>query len=349
MMSSVIEKAAYYVTQLYSGEISSQDEIEFEQWLAEDKQHIYEYQRMLKTWDTLGELPSVLDKNTETGRLTNPVSYLFAAFKTYKLATVAVSIFLFIMSFVLFSLFSEEKKSLLNRYQTLVGEQKRIVLSDGSVVTLNTNTLLETDFRDGKRKIKLEYGEAFFDIAKVANSSMMIDLGNHKITVLGTQFSVYRSVSEIKVAVVEGRVSVNEVTGKDTTKLSISQSATSDTRSSYSDKSNKKVLLVAGNALNFSTKTKKSNLVTKADIEKITDWRDGLVRFDDQPLSQVISELNRYSLRKVLIQDKEVMSLSVSGTFRFNDIRAILEDLNSALPITIIPYSDRYVILKESI
>lgn len=355
-MSNAIETAASYVAKVYSGEISSRDCQELEYWLSEDEQHLYEYQRMLNIWDALAAYPVMKNKTSNSQRS-------FSKWLThYKLVAIAASFCLLALTVFLSLSVSEKSEPLLTRYQTLVGQQKTINLSDGSKVMLNTDTLLKVDFRDGKRKLKLEFGEAFFDVAKDPDNPMDIDLISHKVTVLGTKFNIYRSDVEIKVAVVEGKVSVNTIpvnaTSVNTTSVNTrnEQAITkkTDDINKVNDLANdSKVLLTAGDVINVTTNNETTKIeepivvAKKIDIKKFTDWHEGLIRFDNQPLFRVVSELNRYSQHKILLEDKKIMTLPVSGVFRFNDIEAILEALDSGLAVTIVRYSDRYVILGD--
>ena len=52
-----------------------------------------------------------------------------------------------------------------SRAETALGEQKPVTLSDGSVIHLNTNSLVYIDYSDDQRHITLARGEAHFDVA----------------------------------------------------------------------------------------------------------------------------------------------------------------------------------------
>ncbi|PCI46467.1 MAG: hypothetical protein COB49_08330 [Alphaproteobacteria bacterium] len=49
-----------------------------------------------------------------------------------------------------------------NIYQTAISEQKTVILTDGSIVKLNTNTEIEVDFSSLNRSVTLERGQAPF-------------------------------------------------------------------------------------------------------------------------------------------------------------------------------------------
>ena len=93
------------------------------------------------------------------------------------------------------------------------GTQSRIVLSDGSIVTLKDGSRLnlKNSFMGATREITLE-GEAFFEIAHNPSKPFIIHTGSVRTTVLGTSFSIKAIPGEtsITVAVVEGKVKVED-------------------------------------------------------------------------------------------------------------------------------------------
>ncbi len=330
-MNDATEIAADYVAQLHSGDMSEQEQQSLERWVAEDERNAYEYQRVLKIWDDLHEYPLIQDELASRKKILG----------RRKLIMAVASFFL--MFFASIFVINNNEIKPVKSYQTSIGQQKTINFPDGSKVTLNTDTVLEADFSDNQRRLKLVSGEAFFDVAKDPSRPMVIDLATHEITVLGTQFNVYRSGLGVKIAVVKGEVSVesaiNVVTNLNQNKNELNSLKNSEN----------KIFLKAGDAVNLDIRLKKQPvLVSKVDVEKLTGWRDGLIRFDSEPLSRVISELNRYSYRKVLVEDETIMEIPVSGTFRFNNTDKVLGALDVALPITVINYSDRHVIVSEN-
>ncbi len=52
-----------------------------------------------------------------------------------------------------------------NTLDTVVGEQRTMTLKDGTRVELNTSTRLVVHYDDQLRKVVLQYGEAWFDVA----------------------------------------------------------------------------------------------------------------------------------------------------------------------------------------
>src|SRR5262245_16962284 len=78
------------------------------------------------------------------------------------------------------------------RYQTALGEQRSVILDDGSVVTLNTLSRVEVDFRRERRLIRLVQGEALFKVAPDHARPFDVIAGTTMIRAVGTRFNVDR-------------------------------------------------------------------------------------------------------------------------------------------------------------
>ena len=61
-----------------------------------------------------------------------------------------------------------------------------------------------------------------------------------------------------------------------------------------------------------------------------------------------MSELNRYSKAKILIEDDAIMNLPISGVFRLERVDFILEALEDVIPIDVVKYPDRYVLVGSN-
>src|SRR6185437_5337871 len=68
---------------------------------------------------------------------------------------------------------------------TAVGQQRNITLADGSIVTLNTNTIVETDLRRQLREIYLRKGEAHFQVAHDRSRPFLVHAGDAVVRAVG--------------------------------------------------------------------------------------------------------------------------------------------------------------------
>lgn len=96
---------------------------------------------------------------------------------------------------------------------TLAGENRTIVLPDSSTVTLKANsriTYLSAFTKGDERNVKLEEGEAFFDVKKHALLPFTVHAKGLRIKVLGTSFNIsaYSNQPDFKVEVMSGKIRV---------------------------------------------------------------------------------------------------------------------------------------------
>ena len=181
------------MARLYSGETTEAEERNIESWLQAHPQHRADYQEMLDLWDAAGNVGGFAERETRGGWFGNRL-----------LLGVAASL-LALTVFPLLIFYSGGPDSELRRYETGVGEILEIDLVDGSHVTLNTDTQVLVDISGTERRIILDRGEAFFDIAKDPSRPLTVSAGDRVITVLGTSFNVNWDGKDVTVAVIEGR------------------------------------------------------------------------------------------------------------------------------------------------
>lgn len=191
-------------------------------------------------------------------------------------------------------------------FRTTLGEQRVIELPDGSEVTLNTDTVLRTRADGGKRLVFLEKGQAFFEVAKDAEHPFVVTADGRTVTALGTAFDVRLDEGAFKVTLVEGKVRVEAsapAMAAGAGPQSIKVQATE---------------MVAGSQL--VAPDDEQWRLTRANVITETSWTRGQLVFEDEPLSEVVDELNRYSNRKMVIADASLTNLPISGTFKVGDV-----------------------------
>ncbi len=91
-------------------------------------------------------------------------------------------------------------------YHTAVGGIASVPMSDGSKVTLNTESAIRLAVSETERRVQLERGEAFFEVAKDPNRPFVVSAGNKRVIAVGTKFSVRRDGNDLRVFVTEGKV-----------------------------------------------------------------------------------------------------------------------------------------------
>lgn len=134
--------------------------------------------------------------------------------KTVLRITVAAAIAIVTATLAFFTLQTDIKKNtttLARSYQTSTGEQKRIILPDGTVVILNSNTnvSLGENYNSKDRKMYLK-GSAFFKVSNDMSRPFSVISDDFSTTALGTSFYVNADSSHgFSVKLLEGKVKVN--------------------------------------------------------------------------------------------------------------------------------------------
>lgn len=181
------------------------------------------------------------------------------------------------------------------RHATRIGENRTIALADGSRLTLNTGTRLRAATGKGAgagRKVWLDSGEAWFDIAHDPQHPFVVEAGASRITVLGTRFSVRRDGPDTLVLVEQGRVRVSQV-GHEAATLELTRNQEASTR--------------AGQLVRFEH--------SQAELAQRMAWREGRIVFDQATLAEAVAEFNRYNERKLVVDDPEAAAVRIGGSF----------------------------------
>lgn len=197
-----------------------------------------------------------------------------------------------------------------NTYTTAVGQSSSLNLPDGSVVRLNTNSELYVTFSNTERLVNLRRGEAFFQVAKNPQLPFRVLAENSSITALGTAFNVEISVKhEMQLVVTEGRVVLDRVDDAYQMKSNRENRATKEA-----------VYMRDGEQIVVRESGDRSSVQQSEDVDSLLAWRDGMLVFEGQPLSEAIDEINRYTPVKFRIVDASISSIPVGGLFRAGDL-----------------------------
>jgi transmembrane sensor len=216
-----------------------------------------------------------------------------------------------------------------NVYSTSVGGISSIPLADGSVVTLNTASRIRVEFAPKERRVVLESGEAYFAVKRNPERPFVVVAGEQRIVDVGTQFSVRRDRSGLRVVVTEGVVRL-ETPRADIRSASGSIPVAAPTRLAEID-----VPLSAG-AVAFA---RDGDLLVHEESIRQTDemmsWRRGYLTFHDTMLADAVAEFNRYNVHHITIEDPQVAAIRISGTFRPTDYQAFVRLLHDGYSVDV--------------
>jgi transmembrane sensor len=309
------EEAAIWAWRMDSDTVSAADRRAFESWLRRDPRHRRASEELSRVWAALNGLAEAKrDEKIATfaasGFVKRRHRMWWAAAAAGLVLGVAVPAWL-------------QTGSELQTIATAVGQQRNVTLADGSVVTLNTNTIVETNLRRGSREIYLRKGEAHFHVAHDRSRPFLVHAGDAVVRAVGTEFEV-RLLTDQHVAVVvnEGRVEV--------------QSAAPGGGPRITDRNNRPpAALRAGQQLSTATADYSVRSVSPQQLSDDMAWLGGAIIFDGKPLAEAVAEIERYTDFRIVVSDPRIAALLVGGRFRTDNVQGFFDALQSALPVSI--------------
>jgi transmembrane sensor len=198
-------------------------------------------------------------------------------------------------------------------YSTEVGGLAAVPMSDGSKVTLNTDSEIRVAVTEIERRVDLRHGEAYFEVAKDPSRPFVVQVGDKRVVAVGTKFSVRRTQDDFRVVVTEGRVRVEASSG-----LGPGTPAAE---------------LVAGTVGRSDGGGTLIQEKPLAEIEEYLSWRSGYLVFRDMTLGDAVAEFNRYNTHKIVIEDPAVAAIRIGGNFRSTNVDAFVRLLELGFPI----------------
>ena len=198
-------------------------------------------------------------------------------------------------------------------YRTATGQVRNVVLPDGSIVGLNTQTELEWVGSPHDRLVRLIRGEAYFQVVHDPARPFRILLAHSQVQVLGTRFDVYQMADgDVRVSVISGTVAV-EALDNGLGVPSWSRRLTSGQQIEYSP-----VGLVAD--------------VHSIAAPKVIRWRQGMLETQGEPLKDFVSDISRYTTERIVIADPRAATQQVGGAFSVHNINDTLDRLSRIAP-----------------
>ena len=348
--ASIKEEAGAWIVKIDGGNLSASDASQLQQWLSTSDYHRDYLEKLARNWDSMAVMQElaalfpingVQGKPTIAERLREKLSNWQrpAVWSGTGLATCALVIALFL---------SGQPP---NHFATGIGQQASYQLEDGSTINLNTNTEVEIDFSQDRRRIHLLKGEAHFDVAKNPQRPFVVYAGEGMVWAVGTAFNVRyigslnsnRSDPIIDVTVTEGTVKVYaqvEVAAPslstnpidDTSSLS-QQAQASEAQAIEAQAT--EALVNAGKTVQYSNHINAIAPAPDTVLEQKLAWQQGSIVFTGQTLEQALTEIARYTSKQLVIIDPAIKDIRVGGHYKTNDIDGLLATLSQGFDLNI--------------
>lgn len=389
MNQQIYQEASEWLVEFRAEEPSHAARKRFERWLSTSPEHVRAYLELTTVWETVAAQPTCEPQETDlliqralSSQNVLPLAAVSAGNKNDKSSITFLSgagllsrvsngrVLFSIAATVLFAVIALTTYLYTQRdtYSTAVGEQRSILLSDGSIIDLNALSKIRVHFANKERHVDLLVGQALFRVAKDKTRPFIVAANDTLVRAVGTQFDINQRRRDLIVTVVEGTVAIKAngsgsghvdssgmptsgssaaaakstaVTGSSSEALNsialqapAHESAGQGSRSLISREPGE-ILLGAGQQVTILAPTPATagdqvNLTPHmADLDSATAWTRRRLIFDSTSLEEVAEEFNRNSDRPLIIEGKGLEDFHISGAFSSADPQSLLRFLRA--------------------
>lgn len=328
-------EAAAWFAEFRAGDVTSATRAAFDEWVRQSPRHIQAYLEVAAGW---AELPTAdpeghidveallararesCDENVVTlphagkSRLRlNPRSRV----RAWSASVALISVLSAALAWVW--IYPAET------YSTGIGEQRTLVLADGSTIVMDALTTVRVRFTKTARDVYLVKGQAYFQDTYDPGRPFVVRSDDATIRALGTQFDVQSQQDHLIVTVVAGKVAVaapSQVSGP-----SAWLSAIIDDHLSLHHQGVSPVFVPAGEQVNLSAQL--IGQPQRVDVSAATDWMQKRIILENTPLEKVAAQFNLYSSHHLVIVGPVLRSLRVSGVYSAADSASLIDFLRA--------------------
>jgi len=218
-------------------------------------------------------------------------------------------------------------------HSTTIGERSSIPLPDGSIIELNTNSRIEVHYQENHRRVRLAQGEAFFEVASQPDRPFAVETDRGLIVAIGTAFSVRVEPASVEVTVQHGRVDVAR-------KVSVESAG-----KAAPDSLDAIATLSPGQSLLFDEQLDSIDQLEPDQLARELAWRDGMLVFEGDPLSEVVAEVTRYDDLEIVISDPGLRGRRIGGYFPAGETDVLLAALEESFGIEVERVNDKLIYL----
>jgi transmembrane sensor len=314
--ADVDSEAAAWAVRLESGDLTDADRHDLEVWLEADVRHVGALVRAQAIWvdlDRVAALKAGHARHLEivSERAGRPKVRDWARRLTGRLQLAAAAAVVLVMA-----LGGAAYDHFEGRLASTHGEVRRVALSDGSTVILDSDSIVQVKFSAGERTVYLRKGEASFQVAHNIERPFIVHADDVAVRAVGTNFAVKLQSDKVSVTVAEGTVLVKRPIGGG--------------RQERHFVSRNGALTAQG------VQPMKTAVLSSEDVARQLAWSDGQLDFNGETILQAAAQVNRYAGEPVVVDDPRVGQKTFVGVFRMGDSKAFADSVATA-------YDDRVV------
>ncbi|WP_159107269.1 FecR domain-containing protein [Azospirillum sp. B4] len=305
-------EAAAWMARLHAPDRTAETEAAFRAWCAADPAHAAAFEHMTAVWDVAGGLHA---ERASLAARPSPTSGVRTPSRRLVLAGVAGALVLAVGGVGFW------RGAGATVYSTAVGEQRRVILADGTRVILDTDSEIRVRLDDKARRVALVRGRASFTTATTDPRPFEVEAGGRHVRAQpgATQVDIRRDADDVTVTLLTGGAQVTGLPG-DAAPVS----------------------LAVGQQLVAASAGIRMNQPNVADA---VAWQGGRAVFRDDTLAAAVAEMNRYSAVKLSVAP-DVAALRVSGTYRVGDNAAFARSVGTLLTLRVVGQGERLTLAR---
>jgi transmembrane sensor len=219
-------------------------------------------------------------------------------------------------------------------YVTAFGERRVVTLIDGSRVSLDSDSKVTVRYSRTARELQLVRGQARFDVSHDVARPFSVLAGSQKVIATGTAFNIDITETKVSVTLIEGHVVVLDEHAP-AKMMPIKQYAPPRLSTQ----------LHAGQQL--VAFTERPAQIETPNIQRIIAWTNGQLIFSDEPLSEVVARISRYSKTPIIINDPQINNERISGVFNTGDVPGFLDIVTQYYPVKAVTDDTGRIILEK--
>lgn len=286
------EQAARWTSRLDGGAMSQTDRLALHAWLDESPAHRTAFEHYQLICDDTAESLPVLAKLSPVAR-PDPV----ARRRVARWVPVALGL---AAAVALAALWAVPYYRDIQTVSTVAAQRSTLALPDGSQTDLNAQTTLYTDFRRGRRFVRLEKGEAYFAVAKDPAHPFAVETPAGTVRVTGTHFNVRLAPDgRPEVTLLEGSIAFENAAAR--------------------------LKLVPGQQLSSDGELRQLSAVA---LDNVTAWREGRIVLTGLSLGEAAARFAAYHGKTIVISP-ELSAVQMGGSYALDDLQGFFDGLSA--------------------
>jgi transmembrane sensor len=331
LSEALLDEAAEWLVRLNESQATQAEFEEWQRWLDADLRHARAFDALENTWQISRQAAIALNSLNEPTftryRPDEPVYTWVRRHQNIRRRRVwAAAAAILILAGIVGVWWSRLPVII----QTATAEQRVVWLPDRSRVTVGPLTRVSYRYSAATRALRLDTGQAFFEVTKDAHRPFVVDTRRGRIVAVGTAFSIDVASDRLNVTVAEGTVRIENA------------ELPQKPRGSAVGRS---IMVSAGRR--YIAATNGASVTTLPSATPDVSWRDGRLVYYGDPLSAVITDLNRYAVDRIELADQTLRDLQYTGTVFPESVNDWLVSLPNIFPVRVERREHGWLILSR--